>query len=266
MAMNLLNNAEGNNYITEDDHSKHVIKKYEFQSMDKKLEAQIAPAMEEKGIYTPKEESRKIEGMDFLQEQLSRTLEENQKIFQKLEFFQDLLQKQNQIDPAILEELKQSSFQQGYNQAEQKLREDLQSKVLEQKEKMIFAIQELERVAQNLQEQVVQIRDDLSSIALDLAKEVILKEVQEHGSKIALMIASELLKPLEKSANITLKAHPLDLPLLQEKLTLSNITFEADVLVGRGGVIVISPNGNLDGSILSRYKNLKRSILDEKGL
>lgn len=42
-----------NNFITQTDHEKHTIKKYEFRSMDKALEAQIAPSIEESGIYTP---------------------------------------------------------------------------------------------------------------------------------------------------------------------------------------------------------------------
>lgn len=264
--MNLLNSVEGNNFITQEDHSKHVIKKYEFQSMDKKLEAQIAPAMEESGIYTPKEETKKIDGLDFLQEQLNKTLEENQKIFQKLEYFQELLQQQEKIDPLILEELKQSSYQQGFNDAQKETKEKLELEIQEQKQKLILSIEELSKSTQDFALQIEKIKNDLSVIALDLAKEVILKEVEENGSKVALSIANELLKPLEASTHITLKAHPLDLSFLQEKLAVKNLTFEADLLVGRGGVILSSPNGNLDGSILTRYKNLKRSILDEKGL
>ncbi|MCE3046849.1 FliH/SctL family protein [Helicobacter kayseriensis] len=262
--MSLLNSIEGNNFITEKDHTKHVIKKYEFRSIDKKLEAEIAPSMEESGIYTPSHpEHQKVEGLENLQEQLNKTLEENQKIFQKLEFLQEFLQKQNQIDPAMLDEIKSASYQQGKLEGENKAKEELQAEIDSQKEKMILAIDQLEKNALLFQEQVQKIRDDLSVIALDLAKEVILKEVTQESSKIAFLIAEELLKPLEKSAHIILKAHPLDCAYLEEKLSsMKNLKIESDLLVGRGGVIVSSADGHFDGSISARYKNLKRSILD----
>ncbi|WP_034584014.1 FliH/SctL family protein [Helicobacter pametensis] len=266
--MNSLNNTQGNNFITQSDQDKHVIKKYEFRNMDKQLEAQIAPAMEENGFYTPSnQEDSTQERLELLQGQLAKSIEENQKIFQKLEFLQDLLQKQNQIDPSIFEEIKTSSYQQGLLEGEEKIRNQLSAELQEQKEKLVLAIKQLEEVSTRMQEQIGQIQNDLHTIALDLAKEVIIKEVQDHASHIALSIATELLKPLENSTAITLKANPLDLPFLQEKLSSTQkIHFEPDSMISRGGVIISSPDGNLDGSILTRYKNLKRMILDEKGL
>lgn len=264
MEMSLLNSIEGNNFITEKDHTKHVIKKYEFRSIDKKLEAEIAPSMEESGIYTPSHhEHQKIEGLENLQEQINKTLEENQKIFQKLEFLQEFLQKQSQIDPTMLDEIKSTSYRQGKLDGENKTKAELEAEINSQKEKMIFAINQLEKSTLTFQEQIQKIRDDLSVIALDLAKEVILKEVSQESSQIAFLIAKELLKPLEKSTQITLRVHPLDYTYLEEKLSsIKNLSIESDLLVGRGGVIVSSPNGNFDGNISTRYKNLKRSILD----
>lgn len=264
MEMNLLSSV--NNFITEDEVQKHIIKKYEFRNMDKELEAQIAPSMQESGIYTPQEEVKSIEGVEVLKSQLGEILEENRKISQTLLVLQEQMQNQKQ-DPHLLEEIKTSTFEQGFLEGKTKAQEELTQELESQKEKMIYAIKSLEEEAQKMQTQIQKIKDDLSAIALDLAREVILKEVEENSAKIALSIANELLRPMEKDTQVTLKVHPLDFPYLQEKLSHHlKITLEPDISVGKGGVIILSTQGNFDGNILARYKNLKRSLLDEKGL
>lgn len=255
-----------NNFITEDEVQRHIIKKYEFRNMDKELEAQIAPSMQESGIYTPQEEAKNIEGMESLKTQLEEILEENRKISQNLQTLKEQMQNPNQ-DSYLLEEIKTSSFQQGFLEGKTKAQEELTQELESQKEKMIYAIKTLEEEAQKMQAQIQKIKEDLSVIALDLAREVILKEVEESSAKIALSIANELLGSMEKDTQITLKIHPLDFPYLQEKLShQSKITLEPDISVAKGGVMVLSAQGNFDGNILARYKNLKRSLLDEKGL
>lgn len=262
--MNLLSST--NNFITEDEVQRHIIKKYEFRNIDKDLEAQIAPSMQENGIYTPQEEVKNIEGLDILKTQIESILEENRKISQSLHSLQEQMQNPNP-DSKLLEEIKTSSFQQGFLEGKSKAQEEFAQEVESQKEKMIYAIKSLEEEAQKMQTQIGKIKDDLSVIALDLAREVILKEVEENSAKIALSIANELLQPIEKDTEITLKVHPLDLPYLQEKLSHHlKITLEPDISVGKGGIVILSTQGNFDGNILARYKNLKRSLLDEKGL
>ena len=40
------------------------------------------------------------------------------------------------------------------------------------------------------------------------------------------------------------------------------IQIEADNAISRGGVVISSNLGNLDGNVMSRYKMLKQSVLD----
>ena len=101
------------NFITETDHQKHTIKKYEFRSMDKKLEAEIAPAMEESGIYTPPSEGNS-ENFAILQELLKEVLSENSQIKTQLQSLQAQFQafEQNQ-QGQIQEEIKKNAYEQG---------------------------------------------------------------------------------------------------------------------------------------------------------
>lgn len=255
------------NFITEDDHQKHTIKRYEFRSMDKKLEAQIAPAMEESGIYTPPSENHQ-EDFAILQELLKEVIEQNSQAQASLQSLQEQMQNFSSSQQAqLLEESKRGAYEQGLLEGEKRAKEALQAQVDEQKQSLVYAINNLQEAIVQTQERIKTLESELSSIAIDLAKEVIIKEVQEESAKIALHIAQELLEPISQSSEITLKANPLDLPYLQEKLpNASKIYFEPDLQISRGGVLISSPRGSFDGTILSRYKNLKRSILEDKGL
>lgn len=255
------------NFITETDHQKHTIKRYEFRSIDKKLEAEIAPAMEESGIYTPPSDNHN-EDFAILQELLKEVLEQSSQNKASLQTLQEQMQnfstsQQNQM----LEEGKKSAYEQGVLDGEKRAKESLESEVEAQKQSLTYAINNLQDAIIQTQERIKTLESELSSIAIDLAKEVIIKEVQEESQKIAFHIAQELLEPISQSSEITLRANPIDLPYLQEKLPqASKIHFEPDALISRGGVIISSPLGNFDGTILSRYKNLKRTILEDKGL
>lgn len=255
------------NFITETDHQKHTIKRYEFRSIDKKLEAEIAPAMEESGIYTPPSDNHN-EDFAILQELLKEVLEQSSQNKASLQALQEQMQnfstsQQNQM----LEEGKKSAYEQGVLDGEKRAKESLESEVEAQKQSLTYAINNLQDAIIQTQERIKTLESELSSIAIDLAKEVIIKEVQEESQKIAFHIAQELLEPISQSSEITLRANPIDLPYLQEKLPqASKIHFEPDALISRGGVIISSPLGNFDGTILSRYKNLKRTILEDKGL
>lgn len=255
------------NFITETDHQKHTIKRYEFRSIDKKLEAEIAPAMEESGIYTPPSDNHN-EDFAILQELLKEVLEQSSQNKASLQALQDQMQnfsasQQNQI----LEESKKSAYEQGVLDGEKRAKEMLEAEVETQKQSLTYAINNLQDAIIQTQERIKTLESELSSIAIDLAKEVIIKEVQEESQKIAFHIAQELLEPISQSSEITLRANPIDLPYLQEKLPqASKIHFEPDALISRGGVIISSPLGNFDGTILSRYKNLKRTVLEDKGL
>lgn len=259
-----------NNFITETEHQKHTIKKYEFRNIDKALEEKIAPSMEESGIYTPSAEMTSTSNEELLvfQESLNEILNGHKNLEATLQTLQSQIQSMHAGDSqALLEEAKKGAYEQGLAEGEKKIREELESQLEAQKQALVLSAQKLSDALNQSYERVKTLENELSAIAIDLAKEVIIKEVQEESQKIAFEIANELLAPIATSNEITLKANPIDLPYLQEKLPqASKIHFEPDTLISRGGVVISSPLGNFDGTILSRYKNLKRTILEDKGL
>lgn len=270
MEMKLLNKkGSDNNFIVDSNHQGHIIEKYEFRSIDKELGEEIAPALEESGIYTPSQISEEGLNEETLKSKVDELLEGYKQLVEQLQQIQEQIKGEDSSQKwqKMLEEAKKDAYEQGLLEGERKAKEEMIQQVEEERKRIIISAQDLQKALGETQEQIGKIEEDLSVIALDLAKEVILKEVQEGSKEIALQIANELLKPLLDSQNIVIKANPFDIAYLQDKLSeAKNITFEVSELVGKGGVIIASSRGNYDGSILSRYKNLKRSILEDKGL
>lgn len=268
--MKLLNKKGlDSNFIVDGNHQGHIIEKYEFRSIDKEFGEEIAPSLEENGIYTPSQISEEGVSGEALGSKVDELLEGYKQIGVQLQQIQEQIGQQNLSESLqkMLEDAKKEAYEQGLLEGERKAKEEMIQQVEEERKRIVLSTQELQKALEDTQGQIGKIEEDLSVIALDLAKEVILKEVQEESQKIALQIARELLKPLLDSQNIVIKANPFDIAYLQDKFSgAKNIRLEASELVSRGGVMVMSEKGNYDGSILSRYKNLKRSILEDKGL
>ena len=133
---------------------------------------------------------------------------------------------------------------------------------------MVDSIITLENALKDSQTHLQNLEKELSAIAVDIAKEVIVKEVEENSQKVALALAKELLHSIIDATDITLKVNPQDYLYLKEQLEntqpegMQKITILSDDALKPGGVVIISNQGNLDGSIMTRYKNMKQSILE----
>ncbi|ANV97365.1 hypothetical protein BBW65_00355 [Helicobacter enhydrae] len=262
--MKLLNNEsfEENNYIAGEMQEGHIIKKYEFRNIEK--EPELVNAIEEKGIYTPPA-PQQVPEID--NEKLEELLKGQKLLEEKILALSTQIEAQNQGEGKELEAVRQSAYQQGLLEGEQKAKEKMQIEQDHQEQRVVLALQELDQHLAAIKTRITEIEKDLSVIALDIAKEVILQEVQERHQEIALTLAKELLAPVAENITVTLRVNPLDLNHLQERIEgTRQVEFVADPSVGKGGVVINSAYANFDGSILSRYKHLKQSLLDEKGL
>ena len=113
------------------------------------------------------------------------------------------------------------------------------------------------------QKHLEDLEKELSAISVDIAKEVILSEVSENSQKIALGLTKELLNSIMDATNIKIKVNPSDYLFLKEQLSENTkVEILADSAVSLGGVVIVSDSGNLDGTIMARYKNLKQSVLE----
>lgn len=154
---------------------------------------------------------------------------------------------------------REDGIKEGKMMADLELKKDIET----EREKIASSLSKLESTIESTKEQIAKLESELSAIALDIAKEVIIKEISTDSAKIAASIARELLKSMSGNLNVIIKVNPADFEFLNNLAKgKEHITIKSDDAIAKGGVVIISENGNIDGNIMSRYKLLKQSVLD----
>lgn len=237
---------------------KHNMKKYEFKKIEpnevlvkqnENTSVESIPTPSQVSIIQSSLEKELIEKLLSKSDDLSNSLNNFQMQFEKL-------QVQSQ-------EREKTAREEGLREGEMKAKLNLNEELEKEREKIAKSIAMLDSVIENIKSQVIKLENELSTIALDIAKEVIIKEVDVNSAKIASLISKELLQSMSSNLNITIKVNPLDFEILNNELKdKENIKIKRDDAVSRGGVIIISDDGNLDGNIMSRYNLLKQSVLE----
>ena len=273
-----LNNLnEHENIITEKHKSKHDIKKYNFRNMEIKK----PPIVKEKqDDNTPQEQppqppepaepqeptNLNIPSLKLFEtEVVDKILQKSDVLAQSLQKLQEQFDKQEKEFDQRVNAAKLESKELGYKEGYEAAKAELEAQINSQKELYKLSIQRIDKNIAQSKNHILDLEKELSAIALDIAKEVIATEVSNNSSKIAAALARTLLKDAAKNTEVTLKVFPGDLEDLKESLKdLTNIILEADQAIAKGGVVILSKEGNIDGDIHLRFATLKKSILNNK--
>ena len=110
-------------------------------------------------------------------------------------------------------------------------------------------------------------KDDLISLALVIAKQVIGQELQTNEEVIVGVVENALKSALETDSH-HIRVHPDDLAVVQEHrpLFLANvhglkeISVEADKNVSRGGCVIESDMGEVDASVETRLAGIEAQL------
>ena len=280
-----LNKAnEHENIITESHKDRHDIQKYNFRAMEvnkiqkPKDTPPQEPASAQEKIATPEPPVQQptqpinVEPMVdapslklFETEVVDKILQKSDVLAESLKKLQEQFDKQEQEIDQKVTKAQTEAKEQGYKEGYQKAKEELQAQISSQKELYAMSIQRIDETITQNKEYILNLEKELSSIALDIAKEVIDTEVNTNSAKIANALARALLQNIAQNTQVTLKVFPGDLEDLKESLKdLQNIKLEADKAITKGGIIILSPEGNIDGNIQVRFETLKKSILGNK--
>ncbi len=172
-------------------------------------------------------------------------------------------EKAQEESKSLIENAKNDGYKIGFKEGEEKARNELVNSVNDEKNQLLHAITSLHEKMKSSEEHLMALEKELSAIAIDIAKEVIVKEVEDNSQKVALALAEELLKNVLDATDIHLKVNPLDYPFLNEHLqNTSKIKLESNDAISKGGVVISSSNGSIDGNLMERYRTLKESVLD----
>jgi len=139
---------------------------------------------------------------------------------------------------------------------------------LESQEKLDVTISNYKDSAKKLDEKVKELdnflnktQDDIANTAVEVAKEVVKKEISSEGSDVAIALSKELLRELKDADAIVLKVHPDDFSILNDIYKDNDkVTVEEDMAILKGGVVLLSKNGNLDGNISQRFEKVKNLL------
>lgn len=103
----------------------------------------------------------------------------------------------------------------------------------------------------------------LSHTAIDIAKQVIEKELSQNSAEVATSIAKSLIGELKDASKIEVKINPQDYEAVSKNLAkIQNLSVSSDDAIAKGGVLVLSNIANMDGTIQTRFEKIKK-ILSE---
>ena len=94
----------------------------------------------------------------------------------QLQFEKTQNQAQEQLNNA-----KDEAYKEGYNQAKEEIKTEIQDELNAQKKVLVDSIITLENALKDSQTHLQNLEKELSAIAVDIAKEVIVKEIEENS-------------------------------------------------------------------------------------
>ncbi len=174
---------------------------------------------------------------------------------------QMMLEKQEEEYRARLESARQEGYDEGFEAGRQACMADIDKELEEMRHRLQESIDALAQSRDHLVKKVDTIEEELIETALDLAKQVVVKEIEKDSKEVALRLARLLLDEIKEAANITMKVNPEDYDYLKQHLEARDgVTIVPDAAVGKGGVVLLSDAGNIDANIMQRFERIKEAV------
>jgi len=256
------------NIIDKDQLSKHKIDKFEFTTLSELKDEPLASKEalfenfeddEDEKSGTKEDLSKQIEQTPTeLLEKIDKLSDENVKLQLKLESIE------NEFEERLKQE-KENSFEKGREEGLKESSTTLQEEVEELKTRMIHSITKLDETSLKLQNELENIKDELVDSAIIIAQKVIKKELDQNSSIIAKNIAQSIILDIQDATDIIIKVNPLDENYLKEHFNNNKIIkIEPDDAINKGGIIILSNQGNIDGDIRSRLQKAIALLKEEE--
>ncbi len=165
------------------------------------------------------------------------------------------LENQQKEFEAKLELAKNEADKAGYERAKAESEKELG----ELREKFSKAIAKLDEASANLQAFIEKNEKELAHAAIEIAQDVIDKEIDERSGQIALNLAQKLVNELKGAASIELKISPSDYEFVKSQLAPnSKLKVSLDDAISKGSVVVLSDKGNIESDLNARLNKIKK--------
>lgn len=163
-----------------------------------------------------------------------------------------------------LEEERKRAYDDGYAASANELEAAYKAKADENEKIVLSSAKKLEETAAAYHTKLVEIERELAKTAVSIAEQVIKKEVNGNSSKVAVSLVRELLSKLKDASKIKIKVNKVDAEYLKSAMANeSKVSVEEDDAIQKGGVVVLSDIGNLDGNISARFLKVKEDLLGD---
>ena len=241
---------------------RHIINQYTFKNFDEEMTVNEEVENTQKEIKTNNtnhnENAQNNNNNNEIIEKLLQKIEElsNNIINIQTKFEQQLNECKKQIEIE-----KNKAYEEGYKKGKVEANSEIAKELEEKLSLLKNSIQKVDNINELFEEKILSIEKELISVALDIAKEVIQKEVSENSKEIAYNLAKALMEDIKDATKIQIKVNPKDAKYLKEQ-NLQNVEIIEDEAVKEGGVIIISDIGNIDAEILQRFKAIKEAVLE----
>ncbi|PPB57712.1 flagellar assembly protein FliH [Campylobacter hyointestinalis] len=263
------------NVINQEENKEHIVEQYRFKVIssfshsgtEQQTEQPIKEDQPELTAETTKDDAPKAVNSSedtklepsFIEELLKRTEELSENIVKlQLQIENQEKEFKERLETEV-NRAKEDALKEGESLAKAKFDAELS----EIETKYTNSIKKLDEEKDKLEKLYQKSEKEIASTAIDIAKEVILKEIKDSSATIASNIAKNLIGELENASQIEIKTNPEDYELVKENIKLSsNLKVSADDAINRGGVIILSDIGNIDGSVAERFEKIKK-ILSE---
>jgi flagellar assembly protein FliH len=265
--------------ISGDKIAKHNVDKYSFKVLA--LGASQKPNLKAFGKSATKEEPTQGEELQQLQPQETQQQNTNTSTSNKDSIIESLLKKTDEMSSNFiklqmklesmqeehakaLEQTRQSALEEGIAKGKEEALKECEAKYNETLNLFATSISKLDAKANEYNTALQTLKKELTSAAIEIAKEVVSVELSKHSSDIAEALANTLIDELQNAGEITLKVNPKDFTHISQKFeNINNIKIVADNAVSEGGVIAISDLENIDAQIENRFERVKKVILSE---
>ncbi|EAI5367734.1 flagellar assembly protein FliH [Campylobacter coli] len=159
-----------------------------------------------------------------------------------------------------LENAKEKFTKEGYEQA----RAEFEKELNDLRDRYLKSVSKLEEACVNLNAFIEKNEKELADTAIDIAKEVILKELENNSSKIAYALAKDLINELKGAGSIEIKVNSIDYNYLKEHFSEnSHIKITLDDAISKGSVIILSDSGNIESNLNARLIKIKKMVNNE---
>jgi len=248
------------NVIEKQELDKHTIQRYRFKVLGSSLQEE--GELEDIELQKENEETAiPVENVKISQDEnkfIEELLKKSDELSSNIIKLQMQIERQEsdfntRLESEILRQ-KEISTKEGYEKAKLELEDSFKSSIENYKN----SAQKLDEKLKEIDSFLKKVEDDVANTAVEVAKEVVKKEISNSSSAVAIALAKQLLEELKDANKIIIKVNPEDFKILKDIYKDNEkIKIEADKAISKGGVVLLSENGNLDGNISQRFEKVK---------